>query len=328
MILVVFYHVALTCWHIIGKDIPSIHPFLVQVRMPLFFFISGFVLYKDGINWNFQHIKTFLHKKFLVQIIPTAVFLVLYAEFLGFNIYDGICSPFKNGYWFTYTLFEYFVFYSLLRFCFRHCIEDGAIITFGLLFYVINYPPLYNHIPIPDTYKDILGISQWSFFTFFLLGTLIRKHFGYVERCLDGHWLVLCSILFYFLINFYDGYLPGSGIVRVPVNLLRTIAGMTIIFAFFRLNKSYFSKNTNIGRSLQYIGRRTLDIYLLHLFFLPRNLGDAFPVFSVHPMPIIEAMASLLVAMIVVGFCLLFSNIIRLSPFLAHYLFGVKLPTK
>ena len=80
MILVVFYHVALTCWHIIGMDVPSIHPYLVQVRMPLFFFISGFVLYKAGIKWNLLHIKQFLHKKFIVQIIPTIVFLVLYIE--------------------------------------------------------------------------------------------------------------------------------------------------------------------------------------------------------------------------------------------------------
>lgn len=173
-----------------------------------------------------------------------------------------------------------------------------------------------------------MGITQWSYFTFFLLGTLVKKHFNYIERCLDGKWLLLCSILFYFLINFYDGYIPDTGFIRTPINLLRTIAGITIIFAFFRKKQTFFSKKYILGKSLQYVGRRTLDIYLLHLFFLPRNLGDAYPVFFEHPMPVIEATASLLVAMIVVVFCLFFSSIIRLSPFLAHYLFGVKLPTK
>ena len=327
MILVVFYHVALTCWHIIGKDIPSIHPFLVQVRMPLFFFISGFVLYKADTKWNIIHIRHFLHKKFIVQIIPTIVFLILYAEFLGFSIYKGICSPFKNGYWFTYTLFEYFVFYSLLRLFFRKQFEDVAIILSAFFFYIINYPH-FNLIPISNTCKDILGITQWSYFTFFLLGTLVKKHFNYIERCLDGKWLLLCSILFYFLINFYDGYIPDTGFIRIPINLLRTIAGITIIFAFFREKQTFFSKKYILGKSLQYVGRRTLDIYLLHLFFLPRNLGDAYPVFLEHPMPVIEATASLLVAMIVVAFCLFFSSIIRLSPFLGHYLFGVKSPSK
>ena len=41
MILVVFYHVSQFCWHVCGKGI-SIQDFLVQVRMPMFFFISGY----------------------------------------------------------------------------------------------------------------------------------------------------------------------------------------------------------------------------------------------------------------------------------------------
>ena len=42
---------------------------------------------------------------------------------------------------------------------------------------------------------------------------------------------------------------------------------------------------------------------------------------------IIEAAVSLLIALIIVAASLLISNIIRLSPFLAHWLFGAKYPT-
>ncbi|MBR4828594.1 MAG: hypothetical protein IKZ92_02175 [Muribaculaceae bacterium] len=71
------------------------------------------------------------------------------------------------------------------------------------------------------------------------------------------------------------------------------------------------------------MGRRTLDIYLIHYFFLPLNLTFV-TVFKDHPMPIIEAFVSSLIAIIIIAACLLVSNIIRLSPFLAHWLFGAK----
>ena len=327
MILVVLHHVAGVGWGL-PPEVPKIHTFLAQIRMPLFFFISGFVLYKASAMWNLQHIRSFLHKKFFVQIIPTIVFFALFCKFANRDIVASLYDIYKAGYWFTYTLFEYFIFYSILRFLFRNRFEDTAIIAVAFFFYFINWSPIYNHIPLSAEYKDLLGICQWCYFCFFLIGTLVKKHFDAVQRWLDGKYLLTFSILFYFLVNFYDDMIPAVGLVRTPVGLLRTLAGMTILFAFFRTNQACFTKEHAIGRIMQYIGRRTLDIYLLHYFLLPRGLGAAFPVFTEHPMPVIEFICSFVIAVIVVALCLLVSNIIRLSPILAHYLFGVKVSPK
>lgn len=244
------------------------------------------------------------------------------------GIVDSLFDAAKAGYWFTYTLFEYFIFYSIFRFCFRNRFEDIAIVLAALFFYLINCSPIYNNIPISEEYKDFLGVCQWRYFCFFLIGTLVKKHFAAVQLWLDGKYLLTFSILFYFLVNFYDDMIPAVGLVRTPVGLLRTLAGMTILFAFFRTNQACFTKEHTIGRIMQYTGRRTLDIYLLHYFLLPRGLGAAFPVFSEHPMPVLEFVCSTIIAIIIVALCLLVSNIIRLSPILAHYLFGVKVSPK
>ena len=323
MMLVVLQHVALFGWGV-TEDVPSVHPFLQQIRMPLFFFISGFVLYKAGVVWSVSHVGQFLRKKFLVQIIPTVVFLVLFCEFKGWGLVDSLFDPAKSGYWFTYTLFVYFVFYSLLRLCFHGRLEDIAVVLAALSFYVITWTPIYSNIPLSDAYKGLLGIQQWVYFCFFLTGTLVRKHFDVVQQWLDGRWLLTLSILLYFLLNFYGRLLPDVGMVRVPVSLIRTLAGITILFAFFRANRASFTKDRAMGRVLQYVGRRTLDIYLLHYFLLPWGLGVVFPVFTESPMPVVELVCSFAVAVVVVSLCLLVSNIIRLSPFLAHWLFGVK----
>ena len=74
---------------------------------------------------------------------------------------------------------------------------------------------------------------------------------------------------------------------------------------------------------MQYVGRRTLDSYLIHCFLLPRYLSE-FTLFKDYPRPIIEFAVSSLIAIIIIAMCLLISNIIRLSPTLAHFLFGAK----
>lgn len=165
MILVVLCHVAYSCLGI-DENTPSFHRYLVQVRMPMFFLISGFVLYKAGVFWNLKHIGDFLKKKFVVQILSTLFFFVLYLHLNGTSFICGITDSTKLGYWFTYTLFIYYIFYSLIRFlCKKY--EDYVVIIVAAIFYVINWPPLYTSIPIPDNVKAILGIEKWFYFCFF-----------------------------------------------------------------------------------------------------------------------------------------------------------------
>lgn len=44
-------------------------------------------------------------------------------------------------------------------------------------------------------------------------------------------------------------------------------------------------------------------------------------------MPVLEAACTLMIAIIIIAASLLIGNIIRLSPFLAHWVFGAKYPT-
>lgn len=104
--------------------------------------------------------------------------------------------------------------------------------------------------------------------------------------------------------------------------------GLILVFAYFRNYQFSFTEETRLGRILQYIGKRTLDIYLLHYFFLPRNLEPIGQFFSENVNPILEFIVSMFLSIVVVGICLLVSNIIRISPILGHWLFGVKLPAK
>ena len=79
---------------------------------------------------------------------------------------------------------------------------------------------------------------------------------------------------------------------------------------------------TWIGRSFQYIGRRTLDIYLIHYLFLPNlpTIGSFFN--SYRHNFVLDTTLAVIIALIVIAFSVLLSNILRVSPLFKKYLFG------
>ena len=106
--------------------------------------------------------------------------------------------------------------------------------------------------------------------------------------------------------------------------LTTALTGIVIVFSFFRIHQDLFKKDRFVGRCLQYVGRRTLDIYLLHYLLLPVNLKMYFTSLAEHPIPIIELTITLIIMLIIVAGCLVISRILRMSPTLAYLLFGVR----
>lgn len=317
MILVVLQHVASFCWHVYGNA-PSVHEYLVQFRMPMFFFISGFVLYKAGVVWNLQQVVKFFRKKIPVQLLSPFVFFFLYLYVTGQTLVDGIGDPAKSGYWFTFVLLEYYVFYAFVHFFIRKSWASIVLLVLGLVFYM----PIQNVLPFSPYTVGALSVIEWKYFIFFVLGTIVKEHFPRVEKLIDGKWLLAICVPFYFLVNAFRDLITVNDLI---VSLSLSLSGLIIVFSFFRKKQNLFTQDKVLGKSLQYIGRRTLDIYLIHYFLIPNNL-DIVTVFVDHPMPIIEATASLLVTLLIIAVSLLISNIIRLSPFLAHWMFGAKYP--
>lgn len=116
-----------------------------------------------------------------------------------------------------------------------------------------------------------------------------------------------------------------GGLVLIIVRFIAYgTCGTLVLFAFFRKNHLQFSDSTIIGHTLQFIGKRTLDIYLIHYFFLPKNLAMLGEFFSANSNPTVELFFSLIITGMVIAMSLLVSEIIRLSPLLARLMLGVR----
>ena len=116
MILVVFAHVETFMLQIDpGRTILS--SLFLSFRMPLFFFISGYISYKKENIWNKKFYISSILRKGRIQLVPTLFFGVLYTYLFSIgNIYGFLCNNNKYGYWFTLSLLGMFAILYLNNF--------------------------------------------------------------------------------------------------------------------------------------------------------------------------------------------------------------------
>ena len=150
----------------------------------------------------------------------------------------------------------------------------------------------------------------------------MKRHFDEFIRWTGKPVVIIAVVIGFALFAWYPH--SDNRIAAYLIFAIGGLLGLIMVFTFFRVFASTFSKERLLGRSLQYVGTRTLDIYLLHYFFLPRFLLIYAPQLSAYNNRFLELIIALSIALVVVAFCLLASYLIRLSPFLGHYLFGVK----
>ena len=145
MLLVVYTHILDFSYPIDYYAINSYNTLIRLFRMPLFFFVSGFVLYKANQIWDFKNSITFIVKKFKVQIISTMIFMSLFCYIFDISIFNAIFRNGKAGYWFTITLFEYYILYititTLLKNIKNKVWYDISLLAIGFITYLATFKP-------------------------------------------------------------------------------------------------------------------------------------------------------------------------------------------
>ena len=328
MILVVYFHIAAYGF---GSYELGYNDIIERFRMPTFFFISGWLFYKAGRIWNGQAIINTIRKKFMIQIIPTVFFMLLYLTM--FNLLDiGSFGSDKKGYWFTFVLFEYFVIYILGEAILNR--KDTMRGEIRVLFFILMisitafyYAKYYTRYAVElGVWKDILGFLSFvkiRHIIFFWFGTFVRRYFEKFIELTNRPDVTAIMIGIFTAIIVWPILLSTEGIEYIAY-VLAGISGTVICFTYFRIHEKHFSNETWYGRSLQLIGRRTLDIYLIHYFILPYNLVNTDIWLQQTYNNTIFVPMALIQALWVVTFSLIISSLIRVSLLLAKYLFGVK----
>ena len=371
MLLVVTNHVALKSFGMQIRWSVALQFFLL-FRMPLFFFISGYLAYKASRVWNARTLGELTLKKMRVQLIPTAVFFLLFLAMIPttpfmHNLNEALASSMKAGYWFTLVLL-----YMLLTFYLFSYVESKIYRRYGgtrargrenrssadtnlvpsalneavprtpappiliVLLFIVSLC-LFETCYLPRQFSWALGhkgpqneflnysslVEMFRYFPFFLYGTIVHRYWDRAQRLMDSRWFfpVLVVLAILTTLEVLKWHTLRMEWASLPHTLAMFLL-LTMVFMFFRHYSDFFSDKTVLGRCLQFIGRRTLDIYLLHYFFLPKlPMVGAFFRVNRHNF-VLDTTAALAVALVVVAFCVVISQLLRVSPFLKKYLFG------
>lgn len=294
-------------------------------RMPLFFFISGFFSYRTLDWWNKIRVEDILKRKIQAQIICTFVFCSIYQLTLG----DGSVTFVGGfgGYWFTIVLFQMYICYlvfSLISRIIKKDITFLCLIIFSLL--GLTAITIFHGKNV-NIYYTILAWNQLTkYFQFFALGIICSKFRVQCFKLLENSLFITTIIVGWLIFEILDCNLKFELIYPLEHRvihdiLIRYVALITVIIIFYHSSKSIdYSKN---GKILQFVGKRTLDIYMIHYFLLP-NLNFLKTYLEAGNMFIIQLLFSIFISIVIVGLCMIISNILRLSPYLTSWLFGVK----
>lgn len=334
MLMVVAYHVAQMSYGQTIKASASL-PFLVLFRMPLFFFVSGFLAYRARFVWSASNTLHLLGKKFRIQVFPALCFLCIFLVLRQKNFCEGFMdamhSPTKSGYWFTWVLLQMFFVYYVFSFLTQRAsarLQTRLLLLLWLLSlvaYEFCYMPKVFAAEKCQFLRTTSLLETMRYFHFFLMGNLVHRHWTAVQRIFDSQWFfpLACILAFFCCADVFRWH----HLQFVWTNLPRTTAMyclMFIVVMFFRFYQRWFTRQTFIGRCFQYVGTRTLDVYLLHFILMPKLPAVGKWMDKLQPNFILDILISLLPAIVIVAFCLLVSNILRVSPLFSENFFGRK----
>lgn len=342
MILVVYSHICSMCFCDAWMGWNDV---FFLFRLPCFFFISGWLFEnaathsdhgseKVGRQWNGDTICQMVKHKFMVQIVPTVIFLLILAPP---PIFFSRLGATKGGYWFTFLLFVFFVLHIFLSWITKKMsarnqevvmLLIAILILIASCFYEANYLSFFSQMGCVTDIMGFLSFRFWRSYLYFFIGTLVKRHFDVFILWTNKLWLMALIVIGFVVLALQPH--SDDAITQYFIFSIGGILGMTMVFTFFRhlytspLLSPYSSIFHHPSSILKFVGTRTLDIYLLHYFFLPRFLQSYTDQLQAYNSKQIEFLVAMSLALVIVTICLLVSYIIRLSPFLGHYLFGAK----
>lgn len=323
MFLVVYHHVIGVC-----NGGTLVFEKALLFRMPLFFLISGFVAYKSLDFWTPRNTGKRIVDKIRAQVIPTAIFFCTYFYFI-----EG-CNPFKlfahygwGKFWFTIVLFEFLLLYFVINFLTRKSkflntitFILASILSLVVYFEVTKKGPAFG-------WFYVYGLSRY--FVFFCAGSYARRYIDKINAVFESKWPLLLTFVLIVIQMCYFHYasiLPS--VYKTIVNdWTLPICGLVFVFGLFTRFRSFFTDTSKVTKCLTFVGRRTLDVYLVHYFFIKYvpvlhkcivgwGIGDK------------DRLPMFVLALIVLMLCLLISAVLRKNKFLGRLLFFAKYPAK
>lgn len=320
MILVVYYHII----HGIFVVNSEFNDICVKFRMPLFFFISGFLSYSQYLNSN--KIKKRCFNRFFGQLTPTIVVCMIYISISGLGFHDVFFNPTKYGYWFTIAMFEVFIVYAITT-CLLIFIKASNktklwvyLLLMMLSHLIISLLTRYDLDITKSEVWNLTSIGQGILYLkYFLFGVICKLYYTKFIDVVENQYMTALSVILFIALQFFNSAVIG---------VIQGFLGTFIIYALFHHFRNFFNSSTTIGRQLIMIGTNTLEIYLIHFILLYGLMGlrdYEFLLQLITNNSIIEILIVTSLSLILIILSLLIAKFFKISSVLYSLLFGFKI---
>ena len=299
------------------KDLLWFH-FIYSFHMPLFFWISGYLLpRKDA---SFKALQSVIWRRFYTLIIP----LLTSGSILYFLSMGGAII------WFLKALFEFILIayiYEYFRYRYSFGIIQDVLFIF-LLYFLMRIA--YKYVDGTQL-NNILSMEYLLFGNYigFFAGILCKRYKILMEKMNTNVMFTLCFVLFVIVFSVYLYFPDIPIIVRVKSWLLPVCGIICMIY----LVKNRIDQMGVITKCVNYLGQHSLEIYILQDFFVFRllNLGE-YEISMVHSVFYMDVfwghtcmlLSSILIAALMISLCLITMFVIRSSNVLSIILLGRK----
>lgn len=254
MILVVMGHVMLFAFHI-----DSSRPFqFIYFHMPLFFYISGYLAYKqvDSVKELGNRI---LHRG-VILLAPYVMFCTMYSLFVELpNLCSSLLSG-RNGYWFLYDLFVISAFFLIWEFLIGSIKNVWINVLLWILPLIILTVVKYCIFSAGNGIFYSMVSNYVNYYRYFLIGYLCHKYIRFNDFLFKNDVVAAVGFVLYFLnwiyFDFHNLLLIFGG----------TFGAIIVVQRFFQ---KCLDADSTLGKGLCSVGTKSLSVYVIHYFFIP-----------------------------------------------------------
>ena len=309
MITIVMLHISMS--NLKGESASTINFFNHSFNTRLFFFLSGMVVALGGADfsnlknaWNFGIKKT---KTLLLPFMVWSVFIMPYI-YERSDIHDFLeilIAPFippYHGYWFLLYLFVIQMLFLCIKIMSSRL---SAFVRSDFLREVLVAVPF-----------SLLLFPIYEYVLIFLLGYFL---FRYRRKLLFGD--IVMAISFCLFIVLFTLYRESEGRnMLLPIRLIMALSAIAFSVGIMRRLGEFCESRNTFCKLLCFIGRHSLEIYLLHYYFAWICKDMYISVASIHAIPLY-----IMVFAVALLICVLSSYIadgIKKIPYVSFFLFG------
>lgn len=289
---------------------------IYSFHMSLFMFLSGLVAY-SGITPPYWNRVKFLHK-LAKLIMPMLCFGLAFTLCHSMSPIGFLFAPAKNGYWYLMSLSVFYV--SLLVFRFN---RKGAW-KVDVLLSMLVWATFFVLWKFTAQKKDLFCLLDCAnHYPFFILGVMASKY-RLLEQLRHNNWLLSIGIIGYSILMLID--FPFHVAVSLSKHIFTPLCMVVVVCSLFL---SRHGKTSGIEIVSEYIGRHTLDIYVIHYFLLSSvHFSELSYRLTSTNNDLLSALIAISITLVIVAISIGIGNILHQSRWITNIVYGEWIPRR